>query len=369
MKKVNEIGSVFWLSNDQLDMTLNDVEYKVDFLNDNLQQILTSSGRGAIKHLLNNLNVEKVALLPNFTCHSVVTPFIDKGYQVYFYRIKEDLTIDLNDLLEAVKKHSPKILYLQDYFGFDTLSNLTHYYKQFQSQNITIVKDVTHSWLGDFNVDNADYYIASLHKWFEIPDGGMVASSKHSILDLDSNHEQKELIDLFVKLYRLKNKYFATGNEEIKSMYRPILPKIGDVFDNDKNIYSISKLSRNVISMTNFENIKNKRRDNYSTLLKGLKDSEILKPVFDNLDEDVTPLYFTIYINGERRDLQNMLADNDIYCPVIWPTPKIIADFYNDDSLSHFERILSIPCDQRYDQSDMMRIIECIRKYEENTNK
>ncbi len=363
MKKIKEIGSVFWLSNKQISMKLIDVDCRINYLIETEEEVLTSSGRGAIKHLLNNLDKAKVALLPSFTCDSVLMPFYDCGYVVHFYRIKKNLTIDILDLFDKIKRFSPRIVFLQDYFGFDTLSTIRPYIDSFKSKGIIIVKDFTHSWLSDFNIDIADYYVASLHKWFEIPDGGVLLSTKHYVHQLKSAKEQTELVSSFIKLFKLKNKYFSSGNEKIKSEYRPILSEIVDIFDQDKGVYAISNLSRNLINSTDFYVIKKKRRNNYLQLHNGFKKVEILSPVFNNLEDGVTPLYYPVYVNGNREEIQGMLADRDIYCPIIWPIPEKIANYFDDDSLSAFNDILSIPCDQRYDNSDMDRIISCFIKY------
>ena len=172
-------------------------------------------------------------------------------------------------------------------------------------------------------------------------------------------------MNLFIDVFKLKNQYIYSFDEDIKKKYRPILSKIIDSFDNDREVYAISKLSKNIINTTDFQKIKEKRRVNYSVLHEGLKEFKILSPVFNILGKGITPLYFTIYVHGDRSEMQNMLAENNIYCPVIWPIPESITDYYQDDSLSYFEHILSIPCDQRYNQSDMARIVNCIKKYQD----
>lgn len=368
MKIVNEIGSVFWLSENQLNIKLEELDCNnILTTSNNEQQVCTSSGRSATGNLLKSINTNNVALLPNFTCHSVISPFTNQGYKVYFYRINKDLTVDIEDLLAKMNKYNPGVLYLQDYFGFDTLSNIKEYYKEIKSKEIIIVKDITQSWLSSHNTDDyeiADYKVASLRKWLEIPDGGMLVSKKNSPIRLIDNDENSEIVNLYIEGSKLKNSYFKSGNVNIKSKYQPIYEKIACIFNGDKNIYKMSNFSKNIIATTNFDKIKQIRRDNYSVLLEGLSKSEIITPVFTNLEVGVTPLYFTVYVDGDRARLQKTLAQNDIYCPVIWPTPKEIQNYYaNDDSLSHFNHILSIPCDQRYDSMDMKRIVECINQY------
>lgn len=365
MKEVNEIGSVFWLSENQINLELKELDCSsIIDTHDNGKKICTASGRSATSHLLKNIKTNNVALLPNFTCHSVISPFTDQGYDIHFYRIAKDLTVDIKDLLGKMKKYNPGILYLQDYFGFDTIASLKEYHKEIKSYNSIIIKDFTQSWLSDFDSDIADYKVGSLRKWLEIPDGGLLLAEEDKSLPLIDNNENSDIVTLFIKGSKLKNEYFKSGDIKIKAKYQPIYEEIANIFENDKEIYDISKLSKNIIATTQFEDIKLIRRSNYSVLLEGLRMSPTVTPVFITLEDSVTPLYFTVYVKEDRAKLQRMLAQHEIYCPVIWPTPLEVQTYFNnDESLSHFNNILSIPCDQRYDNMDMKRIVECIDKF------
>ena len=73
------------------------------------------------------------------------------------------------------------------------------------------------------------------------------------------------------------------------------------------------------------------------------------------------PLYFTLYVE-ERSVLQRLLAQESIYAPVIWPVENE-AVLINEEVRYIYDHILAIPCDQRYDESDMLRAVEIINNY------
>ena len=71
--------------------------------------------------------------------------------------------------------------------------------------------------------------------------------------------------------------------------------------------------------------------------------------------------YFVIYVNN-RAVLQRQLAQDAIYAPVIWPVEdeRVLVD---DEVRSIYEHLLAIPCDQRYDETDMQRVVEIINNF------
>ena len=70
------------------------------------------------------------------------------------------------------------------------------------------------------------------------------------------------------------------------------------------------------------------------------------------------PLYFPIYVK-DRPGIQKQLAQKHIYAPVLWPvnTREILID----ETIEYlFDHLLAIPCDQRYDEKDMEKIISVL---------
>ena len=47
---------------------------------------------------------------------------------------------------------------------------------------------------------------------------------------------------------------------------------------------------------------------------------------------------------------------------MIWPVEKDRV-LINDEVKFIYEHVLAIPCDQRYDEDDMQRVVEIINKY------
>ena len=107
--KLKEIGSTYWLSPN----TTNGFMRKSLKTPDVFEGAsYVSTCRSAIGIVLDILlpSEHKVALLPAFTCESVLVAFVDRGYVVYPYPIRRDLTIAWNQFLERIEKVQPSVV-------------------------------------------------------------------------------------------------------------------------------------------------------------------------------------------------------------------------------------------------------------------
>lgn len=52
---------------------------------------------------------------------------------------------------------------------------------------------------------------------------------------------------------------------------------------------------------------------------------------------------------------------NNIYCPIHWPIPERIM--LNNETRQVYEEELSLICDQRYGNNDMLRIAKVINDF------
>ena len=110
------------------------------------------------------------------------------------------------------------------------------------------------------------------------------------------------------------------------------------------------------------ESNKQKRFANFSYLNDNVQEGERITKVCKNINGVTTaPLYFTIYVK-DRPALQRVLAQDAIYAPVIWPVEdeRVLVD---DEVRYIYDHLLAIPCDQRYDEMDMLRAVEIINKF------
>ena len=66
---------------------------------------------------------------------------------------------------------------------------------------------------------------------------------------------------------------------------------------------------------------------------------------------------------GGRKELQQYLASKDIYATVIWGCPEEYKETIDEDSKYVYDHILCFHVDQRYDETDMNRILNVLKEY------
>lgn len=355
-----EIGSEFWIDDNNL---VEDNSEMPSWLRRFGNIVLTTSGRGALSLLLDHVKprVKKV-LLPSYICDSVIFPFEIAGYELIFYDVDRYFKpIDL----EMIKNSNVGIFLHMGYFGFSTNDIFSDLISSLKSESVITIEDVTHTLFSQQNKSiESDFIIGSIRKWFGIPSGGFLATDKIMKFDLiDANVD-------FINIRRLslnqKFEYMNSGNESIKSTYLSGFNRAEHILDEDVRPYKIDHESEVIIKNLDDKELQSYRQRNYEFLLKHLRDVDGIEVVFNDIENDVIPMFFPIYVKNYRDELRRKLIEKKIYCPVHWPIPKQVNGHLNITTKNIYDSILSIPCDQRYQIEDMRRIInEIVGFFEE----
>lgn len=353
-----EIGSDFWEYNDSFP---GGKEFNIDELSHNYFQYFFKSGRSALYYLADYLkHTRNVIVLPAFTCTTVVEPFKLNGWEIYYYDIDINLELNLLSLKQKINHYRPSVILLHGYFGFRTLANVYEYISSLRKQGIVIIEDITQTLYSSYPKTDADYYVASLRKWNALPEGGIILSQRKLSVAYKKFPLEKQLITAFTEACDLKDKYINNGIDN-KTIFLNKYRKCKEILDETYDIYPMSKFSKTILDNCKPSDIRKTRRKNYRCLLKVIIEIPTIKPIFDYIDETITPLYFPIYVpeSKKRIKLQTFLATKNIYCPIIWPK------FYSYDRLCHetqyiYDHILCIPCDQRYSKEEMNYILDCL---------
>jgi len=121
-------------------------------------------------------------LLPAYHCLAMVEPVEWLGLEAVYYRLHDDLSIDLEDL-EARLDPACKALVAVHYFGFP--QDAARLRAFCDSAGLALIEDCAHSFygscagapMGSFG----DFAIGSLPKFFALRGGGCLVSSRHEL--------------------------------------------------------------------------------------------------------------------------------------------------------------------------------------------
>lgn len=358
-----EIGSNFDLN---LKKIMND-EPKSSIRLEKLKgsdMVFLSTGRGAEGFVLDAIQaripeIKKIALVPPFTCDTVLVPFLERKYKIVTYPIKETLDIDIEKFEETLTISRAQVVLIHRYFGFNTLKGFDDIIEKYSQKGVVFIEDITQCLYSDFPVLASNYIIGSLRKWGPLPDGGYAVCREGSFYnkpcDYDEKLEKVKLDAAYLKyLYLHENK----GN---KQEFLDKFQAAEKILDNEIGFYKISPSAVKVQNGLELDKLKRKRRENYSYLYKRIKDLKFCHIITPKLKEDVVPLYFAIFVN-ERKELQEKLRDSCIYAPIVWPKPDNMP-YICEEAEGLYDHILCLPIDQRYDLDDMGRMVSCLKEW------
>ena len=354
---LREIGSNFW------DYSVSAPERKLPFFwagsEYNVQYF--KSGRNAIKALCQNLkSSEKRAILPNYTCETVIQPFLEEGWDVSFFKINRDLTINEEDFQSLYHSIKPSVVLVHTYFGFQTLQNQAQLIAC-KKDGTVIVEDMTQSLFSNHYIAFADFYVTSFRKFFAIPDGGALIG-RNDFCIVQTKKADEQITDVALDAFRLKGNYFSNPTEAGKEKFRARYQELNKLIGKNDEITSISPISLEIISSCDKESICAARKKNYDHVYEKLADFSCVQPVLHQRAGDCCPLYLPVYAEN-RSCLQSYLAQKNIYCPVIWPRPQQIHIFDNETRYM-YDHMLCIPIDQRYGEEEMNYIIGALMTFD-----
>lgn len=305
------------------------------------------SGRSALGYIISVMKKKQrfgSVAMPSWCCESMIRPFAERGIEVKFYPVCLDESHRLVRNTEAVTHCDA--LFAMDYFGYAAGADSISY-------GGTVIRDVTHSVFSRVSSD-ADYTFGSLRKWAGFWTGGFVLSNAAwQAADVPAaepmycrlREQAMRGKALYISGKSDSKDYLQTFSEAEQRLDR------GDIcLAADRDVDAARHLDIGLI--------KERRRKNAKRLLEALSDMAL----FPEMGEDDCPLFVPIIVpNGKRDELRRYLIENSIYCPAHWPLSEYhkldekVQTLYKDE--------LSLVCDQRYTEEDMVRIIETIKQF------
>lgn len=346
-----ELGSEYNLSLSELNIEQDNI---FNYLSEFDNCFFFDSGRSAIKHISKHLNIETIVFMPEFICESVINCF--EQSRIIYYKIKDDFTVDIDDLADKVKNR-PGIIFLMHYFGvlqpkmvLDEIKSIA------DSSGAVIVEDTTHSIFTRLHTIG-DYMVCSIRKWMPIPGGGILYYNGNK-LKLNKPNYSRSNGNLRCYGMILKD-LFLQRNFDYNQDYRELFIESERILDKQKEIFKISDLSKFIASCICINKIKEKRKTNLELIIAKLKEMNI-NPAIGFRSSDI-PLTLPIRVHN-RDHLRKFLIDKNIYCAVHWPFDN------NQPAQRMFARrnadeLISLPIDQRYNGDHIVYLTNMLYKY------
>ena len=315
--------------------------------------------------------------MPALCCDSMILPFYVRGYEVIFFRVNADLTIDtqhLSDLIGSASGDDAPVVLVMDYYGLTPVDDAKKRIREAYPDAV-IIEDVTHrvpdvrSFLK--SDVNADYYIGSIRKWMGVPDGAFVMQkgAGHSI----ESTGETDFTTLRLQALREKKEYLDSPDrrKEVKDHFRGLLSDAEDSLDDGREPFAISRTSEGFLKSVDLSGMSAARHENFIALKAALSENEFSGDLFDILNPDATvpetPFMLPVIMHIDRirertsgaagrsitRDrFESKLAARGVYAPVLWPIDAKAAGICKN--AAYFaQNMLAFYIDHRYTPEHM----------------
>lgn len=274
-----------------------------------------NSGRNALRYIVKSMGINKL-YVPYFTCHTVHDALKEEGCVVEHYKLGPDF-------FPEVPLPSDTYIVYNNYFGCTgkLVDEMAVRYPNL------IVDHCQALYAKPRGI--ASFY--SPRKFFGLPDGGIAVLCRSGGFEIEEQDHSVERM----KHLLLRIDYDApTGYADCKKAALRGFP-----------VRRMSKLTQALMGNLDYESARNRRLANFSYLHKVLK-----APLANQIAADDVPMVYPL--ETEDADLRERLIAHKIYIAKYWPNCLANAELS--------DRIVALPLDQRYGQSDMDRILEVI---------
>jgi dTDP-4-amino-4,6-dideoxygalactose transaminase len=183
----SEIGSFIEIDEEKTDQKQGQsVVTWLEQRKQNRSMQLLCSGREAIEAAICDIEqksnrMKKVCLLPQYICDTVIIPFVRHQWKIFFYPVELTLNVDIEEFEKIIKNEKPSVVLIHPYYGMGVGEDVRNIIQSYRTkEGLICIEDSTQSLARFGECAEVDYYVVSLRKWFDIPDGGVILS-EHQI--------------------------------------------------------------------------------------------------------------------------------------------------------------------------------------------
>ncbi|MFQ5535281.1 MAG: DegT/DnrJ/EryC1/StrS family aminotransferase [Sphingomonadales bacterium] len=351
------------------------------------------SGRHAIARALEAMGLgagDKV-LLPAFHCASMVEPLAWTDSEPVFYRIQNDLSVDLADITSKIDDHC-RVLMVTHYFGFpQDMGKIRDFCDK---RGLKLLEDCAHSFFGRIEDQPpgsfGDYAIASPRKFFPMLEGGCLLSSDHPVDSFRLRRRgitetARELLNTIARAAHYRRLWAFAPLIEIvhwirdRVSRRPVTNSFGvpdlsasigligensgapGAFDECGIDIRMSLVSSLIYRTVSKSRIVSRRRENYLTLLDQLSDLPGCRPLLPDLPVGVVPHLFPLWVDDLPRifpKLEDLAVPMQRFGQFLWPgVDQTICPV----SVGLSRHLVQFPCHQEMSAQELRSVIERVR--------
>lgn len=287
--------------------------------------------------------LHEYVLLPSYLCPTIIAPFRQAGVNYDFYKMKEGLLPDLEDIDLKTGLGLKAILFI-DYFGFPYQKYLQSTLENLRSRGAKVIQDTVQAWLDNEGSIYGDYCFNSLRKYS--PFEASVLLSKKA---MDFTITKSRNIEFFYhkRLGQLIRHYHVNYG-----LFKPVqflnhIERSNKLY-HAEGIPPMPRLNRWFLDRIDFSALGRKRIIVYQALYRILQPKHL--PILP-FDCDSVPLGLPVCLR-DRDHKKAMLHKNDIHCPLHWRLSEDIDKKEHEYSWHLHNHELTLPVNVRLQDLD-----------------
>jgi perosamine synthetase len=338
--------------------------------------MFTTSGRASIALALEALGVGRgnTVLAPTYHCPTMIAPAVHAGADVKYFPITSTGGVDL-DYLRKCDTRRVKVLLAAHYFGRpQPCADLREFC---DARGIALIEDCAHTLFGESDRKPVgswgDYAIASLTKFFPIPEGGCLVSAAH---ELDASKLMRrggvlrelraagDILEMGVRFRRLpglnallgaaftlKNRLRGAPTKPLNVPVETTEPTL-DELDLTLAFSRLTSTCRWLVKTADLGRIAASRRRNYEVLVARLATLPGVRPLYPTLPEGAAPYVFPLWVEQPEA---RYAALKTAGVPVFrwdrrWPGT---TSHPGDHGLQWSQHVFQLPCHQDLSDEDI----------------
>ena len=288
--------------------------------------IALNTATNAVIYLIKAKGIKKM-YLPYYLCNCLDK--IKDFCSVEYYKINKDFTPNFNKKLEK-----NEYLYFVNYYGMFDNDFIIYIKDKFRN----IIVDNVQAFFQN-PIESVDT-IYSCRKFFGVPDGAYLYSNKQLEEEIPTDKSLKHFSHLLGRLEDGANIHF----EEYRNNEKHLI---------ESRLEYMSKTSELIMNAENYEKISEIRTNNFKYLNKYLGCLNGIKV------KNIIGAYMYPFYSKNPAKLKEKLISNKIYVPTLWP--NVLEQNKDEIGYDYALNIIPLPCDQRYGEVDMKKIIKIIK--------
>lgn len=293
--------------------------------------VLLNTGRNALEYILRSIGDVKHIYLPYYTCEVVLEPLRKLNIPYTYYHIDTKF-----ELADEVNLHVGEYIIANNYFGIKDayIKKLAEIYGDH------LIVDCAQAFFAKPIPGIKAFY--SMRKYVGVADGG-VAYLGNLPDDLVEIEEMENTDDHDSHLFKRKQFGAEAGFADYQANEKKL---------DNQPIRLMSFQTKWLLDHIDYDIIVAHRRENYQYLQKAL--GRINALVLPDMDSFACPMIYPFKVKTNR-DLRKELIDNKVFVAKYWPNVRKMESFETEYDLA--VKINPIPCDQRFNQNDMNRVL------------